>query len=358
MGFWNHVKAQFLDVIEWTDDSRDTLVYRFPVFNQAITDKSRLIVRESQAAVFVSEGKLSEVFGPGTYELSSRNQPIWTFFESIKYALDYPYKGDIYFVSTHQFTHQKWGTAKPFTTMDPQIGPVRVRAFGIYSFRVTDPAQFLKEVVGTDGLFTTDEINGQLRDKLVSAFITAIAQSKLPILELAAHYMEVGEALCKQMSPWFEEHYGLTLTDYTVSNVSLPAEVEKMLDKRSSMGLLGDMSAFTQFQAAQALEAAAENPGGGVGAGLMNAGIGLAMGNVMGSQLQSPPPPPLNTLHYNGPGGQAQLSHAEIAQRVQADPSASHHVWSAGWSGWKTWNEVPEIAGLVPPQLPPPPPTD
>lgn len=373
MGFWNHVKAQFLDVVEWLDDSRDTLVYRFPVFNQAITDKSRLIVREGQAAIFVSEGQLSDVFGPGTYELGTRNSPISTFFDSIKYALDYPYKGDIYFVSTRQFTQQKWGTAKPFTTMDPQIGPVRVRAFGVFSYRVTDPAQFLREIVGTDGLFTTDEINGQLREKLVSGLVSAIAQAKMPVLELASQYMNLGEALREQMSPWFEENYGLTMTDFTVSNISLPAEVEAMLDKRSSMGLLGDMSAFTQFQAANALETAAGNEGGGgLGAGLMNAGVGLAMGGVVGGQMAQaataggtfnaqtaappPPPPQVTTLHYSGPDGQSQLSPTDIAAKINANPTGKHHLWSPGWDGWKDWKEVSEVAALVAPPPPPPAP--
>jgi membrane protease subunit (stomatin/prohibitin family) len=373
MGFWNHITAQFLDVVEWLDDSRDTLVYRFPVFNQAITDKSVLVVREGQAAVFVSEGQLSDVFGPGTYELDTRNAPISTFFDSIKYALDYPYKGDIYFVSTRQFTQQKWGTQKPFTTMDPQIGPVRVRAFGVYSYRITDPARMLTELVGTDGLFTTDEINGQLRDKLVSGLVSAIAQAKMPVLELASQYMNLGEALREQMSPWFEESYGLTLTDFTVSNISLPENVEAMLDKRSSMGLVGDLNAFTQFQAAQALEAAATNEGGGgIGAGLMNAGIGLAMGNVVGSQMTAaqgaagvfnpqtaaPPPPPsqTSTLHYSGPGGQSQMTPAQIAEAVQASPDGNHHVWSPGWDGWKNWSDVPEVSSLVAPPPPPPPP--
>ncbi len=384
MGFWNslkgHAKAQFLDVIEWLDSSNDTLVYRFPVFNQAIQDGGKLVVREGQAAVFINEGQLSDVFGPGTYTLSTQTEAIWSFFQSIKYALNYPYKGDIYFVSTRQNTNQKWGTANPFMLRDPEIGPVRLRAFGIYAYRITDPAQFLREVVGTDGLFTTGEINGQLKRKLVSAFTDATASLKMPVLDLAMQYMDLGEALANQMSPWFEEHYGITLTDFTIENISLPPKVEEMLDKRSQMGLVGDMGAFTQFQAANAIEQAAGQSGGGgggLGQAMMSAGVGLAMGNVVAGQMTqnqpqagqpfnpatspappaaAPPPAPAQPVyHYSGPTGQHKLNAAEIAAQVAGAPAGKHHVWSPGWAGWKSWNEVPEIAGLVPP---PPPPGD
>jgi membrane protease subunit (stomatin/prohibitin family) len=376
MGFWNtikgHAKAQFLDVIEWLDSSSNTLVYRFPVFNQAIQDGGKLVVREGQAAVFINEGQLSDVFGPGTYTLGTNTEAVWSFFQSIKYQLNYPYKGDIYYCSTRQNTNNKWGTANPFMMRDPEIGPVRLRAFGIYSYRITDPAQFLREVVGTDGLFTTDEINGQLKRKLVSAFTDAVASLKMPVLDLATQYMDLGESLANQMSPWFEEHYGITLTDFTIENISLPPNVEEMLDKRSQMGLVGNMNTYTQFQAANAIEAAATQPGGGgLGGAMMGAGVGLGLGNVvagqmanMGQQQHAPPPQqhapppapgtaPPAIFHYSGPSGQHQLPAADIAAQVAGTPDGKHHVWQPGWASWKPWNEVPEIAGLVPP--PPPP---
>ena len=185
MGIWDklekHAKAQFLDVIQWEEDDRHTLVYKFPIFNQAIQDGSKLVVREGQAAVFLHEGKLSQVFGPGTYDLSTKTEAIWSFFESIKYALDYPYKGDVFFMSTRQFTDQKWGTPSPFLLQDSEIGPVRVRAFGIYAYRIQDPATFLTEIVGNTGLLTTAEINGQLKRKLVSAFADTVSESKIPV---------------------------------------------------------------------------------------------------------------------------------------------------------------------------------
>ncbi|MCB9780093.1 MAG: SPFH domain-containing protein [Alphaproteobacteria bacterium] len=376
MSFWNsvkktaveHGKAQFLDIIEWLDETRDTIVFRFPVFNQAIQDGGKLVVREGQAAVFVSEGKLSDVFGPGTYELSTRTKAIAGFFESIKYALNYPYKGDVYFVNTRQFTDQKWGTPNPIMMHDKEIGPVRIRAFGNYAYKVTDPAVFIREIVGTSGLFTTSEINGQLKRKLVSGFADTLGESEIPVLRLAAAYMDLGDAMRERLSKWFEDSYGITLTDFVVENVSLPPEVEKMLDKRSSMGLLGDMGKYTQFQTAEAIGKMAERPGGGNA--FMDAGMGLAMGHVMGGAVAGgaapgmapggapPPPPGPALLHYHGPSGQAQLSAQDIAQRVAADRSGAHNVWAPGWPGWKAWREVPEIANLVPPPAaaPPPPP--
>ena len=383
MGIWDtlkgHAKAQFLDVIQWMEDDRATIVYRFPVFNQAIQDGAKLVVREGQSAVFVNEGQLSEVFGPGTYELSSRTKAISSFFDSIKYQLNYPYKGDIFFVSTRRFTEQRWGTPNPVMMKDAELGPVRIRAFGIYSYRISDPGNFLKELVGNVGLFTTEEIHGQLKRKLQSAFSDTVGEAKIPVLELAAQYMDLGEALRERMNPWFTENYGIQLTDFVVENISLPPDVEKMLDKRTSMGLVGDMGAFTQFQAANAIEAAAGKPG--AGNPMLDAGMGMAMGGMMGNQMMHaqqggprfnpnqgfggpqggghggpPPPPPVATLHYHGPSGQAQLSPGDIAQRVAADRTGTHNVWAPGWPGWKAWNQVPEIANLVPPAAPPPPP--
>ena len=362
MGLWDRLKqhagAQFLEVIDWTDDSDDTLVFRYPTFNQAITSSSKLVVREGQAAVFVSEGRLSEVFGPGTYTLDTRNAPILRFFQSIAYNLEEPYKGDIYFVNTTQFMDNGWGTPSPIMMRDAEFGPVRIRAFGIYSYRITDPGSFLKQLVGTDGLFTTDEINGQLKRKLASSLAQVIGASGLAVLDLAANYMDLGDKLRDDMNPTFQESYGITLTDFTISNVGLPEEVEKALDERSKMGVLGNLDNYTKLKAADAIEHAAKNPGvGGVGASM---GVGFGLGNQIGANMAQAQqgggaPPPLpggGTYHYNGPGGQAQLPLAQVIERVAADRSANHLVWKQGWSEWKPAAEVPEIAS----QLPPPPP--
>jgi membrane protease subunit (stomatin/prohibitin family) len=379
MSIWNTLKkhggAQFLDVIQWLDDTNDTMVYRFPIFNQAITDKSKLIVREGQASVFVSEGQLSDTFAPGTYTLDTRNTPIMSFFKSIAYALEYPYKGEVYFISTRIFTEQRWGTSNPFMMRDAEFGPVRVRAFGIYSFRVTDPALFIKQVVGTDGLFTTKEITGQLKRKLVSGLADTIGEAKIPVLDLAASYMDLGDRIRDRMNPSIQEAYGLTLTDFTIENISLPEEVEKALDARTKMGVLGNLDAYTKLQAAEAIKTAAANQGiGGAGVGM---GVGFGMGNMMGNQMaggmasggqfnphsgmQGPPapqPPPMpseQTYHYNGPSGQGQFPLGDIVGKVSADRDGNHMLWAAGWPGWKSWKDVPEVANQIPPLVAPPP---
>ncbi|TNE84807.1 MAG: antifreeze protein [Deltaproteobacteria bacterium] len=373
MGIWDtlttHAKAQFLDVIEWTDGTAGAIVYRFPVFDKAITDQSKLVVREGQAAVFVSEGALSDVFGPGTYTLDTRNTPITSFFESIKYGLNYPYKGDILFVDTTQFTENRWGTANPFMLRDAEFGPVRIRAFGVYSFRITDPAEFIRQIVGADGLFTKDEITGQLKRKLVSALADTVGQARIPVLDLAANYMDLGDALRDRMNPAVQEAYGITITDFTIENISLPAEVEKALDQRTKMGVLGNLDAYAKLQAAEAIGTAAANPGlGGAGIGM---GVGFGMGNMMGNQMAGmaqqsghfnphtgmqgggaavpPPLPGAATFHYSSHGAQEQLSADAIAAKVAANRDGQHLIWQAGWSGWKPWNEVPEIATKVPP---------
>ncbi len=379
MSLWNALKgqaaAQFLDVLEWTDDTPNTLVYRFPVFQKAIQDGGKLVVREGQMAVFVAEGKLSDVFSPGTYELSTRTKPVMAFFESIKYALNMPYKGDVYFVSTRQFTDQKWGTPNPIPVRDADLGVVRLRAFGSFAFRVSDPACFIKEIVGTAGIFTTDEITGHVKRKVVAALADTIGEAKIPLLDLVAHYMDFGDALKDRLNTWFQGNWGLTLTDFVVENISVPPEVEKMMDKRSSMALAGDMNAYTQFQAANAMEEAAKRPGGG--GAFMEAGLGVAMGANMAGALgraqagggafnpqsglsAGPPPlpPPLPgeaLLHYAGPDGvKVQLSAGDIATRIRG-AAGRHLAWKDGMPNWVDAASIPEIAAALtstPPPLP------
>ncbi len=384
MSLWNtlkqHAGAQFLDVIEWLDSTRDTVVWRFPVFNQAITDKSKLVVREGQVAVFVSEGRLSEVFQPGTYTLDTKNGPISSFFTSIAYALNYPYKGDVYFVSTRQFTDNGWGTATPIMMRDAEFGPVRIRAYGVYSFRVSDSATFLRQLVGTDGLFTTEEIASQLKKKLVSGLADTVGQAKIPVLDLAANYMALADKLRDRMNPDFQTSYGVQLSDFTISSISLPEEVEKALDTRTKMGVIGNLDAYAKLQmtdaSADARRSAAKNTG--MGGAAMSAGMGFGMGNQMGGMMNqgmggpsqfnpqtglqsggAPVPPPVPQAaawHYHGPGGQGQMSLADIVGKVAGDPSGNHMVWQAGWAGWKPAKEVAEIAReLPPPPVAPPP---
>ncbi len=371
MGLWDMLKsqagAQFLDVVEWIEDGGRTVVWRFPVFNQAITDKSKLVVREGQAAVFVSEGRLSDVFGPGTYTLDTKNTPIMSFFSTIAYQFQYPYKGDVYFVSTRQFLDNGWGTPNPIMLRDPEFGPVRIRGFGNYAFRITDPGNFLKQVVGTDGLFTTDEITGQLKKKLVSVLADTIGELNVPILDLAAKYVDLGDSLRDRINPHFQASYGVTLTDFAVQNLTLPEEVEKALDTRTKMGVLGNLDQYAKMKAAEAIGIAAANTGlGGAGIGMgVGFGLGQQMGGVVGAAMaapgvvapQAPPalPPPLpsSTYHYAGPSGQAQLPADEVAKRVAADRNGRHLLWMPGWAAWKDYKEVAEVASLLPPTPPP-----
>jgi membrane protease subunit (stomatin/prohibitin family) len=292
-GFINRLLSQFIEVIEWLDPTTDTLVYRFPVNNQEIKMGAQLIVREGQAAVFINEGQLADVFMPGHHTLSTQNMPILTMLKSWKYGFDSPFKAEVYFVSTRQFTDLKWGTSNPIMLRDAEFGMVRLRAFGAYAIRVIDPAKFIKEVVGTDGLFQTDQITGQLRNLVVTQFTDALGELKVAALDLAANYLEMSQTLQGKLAPDFQE-YGLALTKFLIENISLPPEVEAVLDKRTSMGIVGDMGRYTQFQAAQAIEAAANNPGGG---GEMTSGLGLGAGLAMGQQMAQ------NLQAANAPAG-------------------------------------------------------
>jgi membrane protease subunit (stomatin/prohibitin family) len=289
MGLMDFIKSQFIEVIEWLDDSGDTLVHRFPVQGQEIKMGARLTVREGQAAVFINEGQLADVFRPGLHTLSTQNLPILTKILAWKHGFNSPFKAEVYFVSTRQFVDQKWGTSNPVMMRDAEFGPIRLRAFGIYSFKVADPALFIRDIVGTDGHFTTEEINGQLRRLAVSGFSDLLGELKIPALDLASKYDELSAQTRAKLGPEFASH-GLELVKFYVENVSLPEEVEKVLDKRTGMGIVGDMGRFAQFQAAQALETAAQNPGGAAGAGV-GVGAGVAMGQVMMGAMAAPATP-------------------------------------------------------------------
>lgn len=280
MGILDFLKGELINVIEWTDASRDTLVWRFPVKDNEIKMGAQLTVREGQTAVFINEGQLADEFGPGRYELTTKNMPIMTTLQSWKHGFESPFKAEIYFVNTRKFTDQKWGTQNPIMMRDTDFGVVRVRAFGSYAFRVTDASRFIQEVVGTDGHFSTEDITSQLRSHVVSGFTDSLGEAKVPVLDLAANYKEMGKVIAGMMEDEFNEHYGLGLEVFLIENISLPKNVEEMMDKRTSMGVLGDMGKYTQFQAANAMEAAANNPGGGAGEA-MGLGAGIAMGQAM-----------------------------------------------------------------------------
>lgn len=279
--FKNLVTSQLIDVIEWTDDSRDTMVSRYDMNGKEIMMGAQLTVRESQTAVFVNEGQLADVFGPGRYELTTQNMPIMTKLKSWKYGFNSPFKSDLYFVNTRQFTDCKWGTANPVMMRDAEFGMIRIRAFGSYSFKVKDPTVFMREVFGTSSLFTVDGVEGQIKSIVVSSLSDAIAQSKIPALDLAANYMELGQYALQTINPKLEA-LGLTLCEFVLENVSLPEEVEKAMDKRTSMGVVGDLNKYTQFQAAEAMREAANNPSGNNMAGM---GVGMGAAAMMGQMF-------------------------------------------------------------------------
>lgn len=277
----NIVTSQLIDVIEWKDDSRDTMVYRYDMNNKEIMMGAQLTVRESQVAVFVNEGQLADIFQPGRHELTTSNMPIMTALKSWKYGFNSPFKSDLYFINTRQFLDLKWGTSNPVMMRDSEFGMIRIRAFGIYSFKVADPTVFLKEVFGTSGLFTVDGVEGQIKRTLVSGLSDAIAESKIPALDLAANYEELSQYALKTLNPKIEA-LGLTLCSFIIENISLPEEVEKSIDKRTSMGVVGDLNKYAQYQAAEAMREAANNPGGGNMAGM---GVGMGAGAAMGQMF-------------------------------------------------------------------------
>ncbi len=256
---WDMIRGEFVDVIEWTDDSRDTMVWRFQRHGNAIKYGAKLTVREGQAAVFVHEGQLADVFQPGLYMLETNNMPIMTTLQHWDHGFDSPFKSEIYFINTRRFQDLKWGTRNPIMMRDPEFGPVRMRAFGTYSIRVSDPAKFMTEIVGTDGEVTTDEVQFQIRNVIISRFSNALAASGIPVLDLAANTDQMAEFLKKRIAPEIAE-YGLEMPALFVENVSLPEAVEAAMDRRTSMGVIGDLGKYAQFQAAESMRAAAENP--------------------------------------------------------------------------------------------------
>ena len=278
------INSQLIDVIEWTDSSSNTMVHRYESMGKEIMMGAQLTVRESQVAVFVNEGKIADVFQPGRFELSTQNMPIMTALKSWKYGFKSPFQAEVYFINTKQFLDLKWGTSNPVMMRDTEFGMVRLRAFGIYSFRVIDPVAFLKEVFGTTELMTVEGVEGQIKRTVVSALSDIIAQSKIPALDLAANYDELGQFALNALTPRFTS-LGLKLETFVIENISLPQEVEAAMDKRTSMGVVGDLNKYTQFQAAEAMRDAASNEGGsaGMGAGL---GAGMAMGQMMQNAFQ------------------------------------------------------------------------
>ncbi len=366
MSIWDKVRGEFIDIVQWIDDTNDTLVYRFERYNNQIKYGAQLTVRESQVAVFVNEGKIADVFQPGMYALETKNLPILSTVQGWKYGFNSPFMAEVYFCSMRQFTDLKWGTMNPIMMRDAEFGPVRLRAFGSYVIRISDPQVLVRQIVGTDGRFTVEEIVNQLRNMIVSRFAEIAGQSKIPVLDMAANYGELGDFLTKRIASEFQT-YGLELTKLLVENISLPPAVEEALDKRTSMGVVGNLAAYTQFNIANSIPDAAKNPGGLAAAG---AGIGMGMamavpigqalsGQQAGAAAAGTPPPIPGAIYFVAIEGKQAGPFDKQALASQA--STGHLtqqtlVWVQGMAQWTPAGQVPELAGVfanVPPPLPP-----
>ena len=384
MGLFTKLKNEFIDIIEWLDPTNNTIVYRFERYQNEIKMGAKLTVRESQVAVFINEGQIADVFQPGMYTLTTQNMPILATLKGWKYGFNSPFKAEVYFVNTKKFLDNKWGTPNPVMVRDPEFGPVRLRAFGVYEYRVEDAAKFIKDIVGTDGDFTVEKINNQLRNIIITRFSDAVAESKIPVLDMASNYNEFSEKIGQVIIDEYKE-YGLNMTKFLVSNISLPEEVEKAMDKRSSMGVLGDLNRYTQFQAANAMEAAATTPGGGAAASGMGMGMGFAMagqmmnamnpmmnqqqmyqqpqqGGYQQQQPMAPPPMPAASTFFvavngqqSGPFDMNTLSTMVKNGQLTKDTL----VWKQGMPAWAAAGSVQELSslfGAVPPPMPGMPP--
>ncbi len=362
---FDFLKGQFIDVIAWTDDTRDTMVWRFQRHGNAIMYGAKLTVREGQAAVFVHEGQIADVFGPGLYMLETNNMPILTALQHWDHGFSSPFKSEIYFINTTRFTGLKWGTMNPVMIRDPEFGPTRIRAFGTYAIRVKDPARFMAEIVGTDGEFTTDEITGQIRNIIVQKFSRVIAASGIPVLDMAANTADLSKIIGQAIEPTLDD-YGLSMPELYIENISLPPAVEQALDKRTSMGIVGDLNKYTQFSAAEAMTkaAAADNPMGGAMGMMLGAGIGQSgpWGSVPQSapaQAAPPPPPPAEKVWHIAENGQTKgpFNRADLGQMATSGGfGRATLVWTQGLDGWKPAGEIAELAQLFTVQPPPPPP--
>lgn len=367
MGLFDGLRGEFIDIIEWLDDSRDTIVWRYPRGDNEIKNGAKLIVRESQAAVFVSEGRIADAFGPGTYGLTTQNLPVLSKLHGWKYGFESPFKAEVYFVTMRQFTDLKWGTQNPVMVRDPEFGAVRLRAFGGYSMRVIDPPRLLAELVGTDPHFRTEEVGEHLRQIIVARLSKALATADVSLLDLAARQNDIGNSVAAVLSEDVGA-MGITIPAFYIENISVPPEVEEALDKRTSMGVIGDLDRYTKMQAADAMEAAAQNPGGGMGAS-MGMGMGMGMGQAAAESMRrleptgaggapgsssaagspspgGPPPLPREELWYAGVAGQqvGPLTESELTGRLRSgDYAPDTLVWRTGMQDWTPASGVPDL---------------
>jgi membrane protease subunit (stomatin/prohibitin family) len=369
--FIDKIGGEFIDIIEWLDTTQDTIAYRFERFQNEIKMGAQLTVRPGQVAVFVNEGTVADEFGPGRYRLETQNMPILTTLKGWPYGFNSPFKAEVIFFNTKVFTNLKWGTSNPITIRDPELGPVRLRAYGSYAIRVANARLLLEELVSTDGLYQTDEISDHIRNMILSSFASWVGRDQTPVFDLAANFQTMGEQV-RQVMQTEMEPFGLELRQLLIENISLPPEVEAALDKRASIGLLGNMQQYTQYQAANAVEKSAENPAGG-NPGL-DFGVGIAMGQKLAGAMNAPapapvgppaqpqpaptagPPPPMPAASWYITRDGQNLGPYSREQLIPNGLTADTFVWRAGLEGWQPANTVAELQSLFSPPSPPPPP--
>ena len=368
MALWDKLMGELVDIVEWLDDSTDTLAYRFERYQNEIKYGAKLVVREGQMAAFVNEGKLADVFKPGTYELTTQNMPILATLRGWKYGFNSPFKAEVYFVSTRKFTSLKWGTPGPAMLRDRDFGIIRATAFGLYSIRVKDPGTFVKDLVGTNARFTTADIEENLRGKIGLRIKELMPELGIPVVEMEAKVFEMGNKLRERLAGDFEA-LGLDLVEVQVQDVGLPEEVEKAIDKRGAIAAIGNMQAYTQYETASAIRDAANNPGGAAGAGV-GLGAGIAMGaqmiNNMGANAANAanaggavPPPIPGAPQYHVAINGAQSGPFDMAtlqrQASTGEINRTTLVWKPGMAQWAKAGELPDLAPLfanTPPPIP------
>lgn len=372
MALWDKLKGELIDIIQWLDDTNDTLLYRFPRYNNEIKYNARLVVREGQTAVFINEGQVADIFGPGTYTLETKNLPVLATLKGWKYGFESPFKAEVYFCSTRQFTNLKWGTPGPCTMRDPEFGAVRVTAFGLYAMKIKDPAVFIREIAGTDGNFSTEEIQENLKGKIGTRIKEVMPELQIPVIDLESRVVTLGEMLKERIAAAFEG-FGIALTEVQVQDVGLPEEVERAIDKAGAMRAIGNMQTFTQYETASAIKDAANNPGG-----LAAAGVGVGMGLGMGGQMagamsgmisgqvqpqgpqagMTPPPLPSQLQLFVALNGQqaGPFDLPTLQQMIRSGQLTRETlVWKQGMTAWSAADGVAELAaafGSVPPPMP------
>jgi len=364
MGFVDKLRGELVDIVEQVDDNRNTLVWRFPRYHNQIKNGARLVVRPGQSAIFVDRGKVADVFGPGTYELVTKNLPLLSTLQGWKHGFESPFKAEVYFVATRQITELKWGTPHPVLLRDPDLGPVRVRAFGAYTIRALKPEALLAELVGTDGSFEADEIEVLLRSIIVTEFSELISKAEISVVDLASAYNRLSESLRRAVLARIDDEYGLDLPQLYIVNISVPEEVERAVDARSSMGVVGDVDRYQRYQLAASIPTAAANPAGGLAAAGVGLGMGMAYAGAAGVGAKAPlpviPPSPeadppawyvASVGRTLGPFTIEQLGQALAARQITGESL----VWTAGIATWTPMARVPRLSGLLAPPPPPPP---